>query len=241
MEIEENTDANTETKKKTDSEWNEVEKVILNRRSVRRFRSKKVPDYLLRRILEAGRYAPSAGNCQPWRFIVLQNWEMIQEMSDILIKKMGPLEKIVNSTGLARDIAVSAIGLLKSQSMGDLRPFGATREVLAGRLKIFHDSPVVILVLKDTRGIDSPEFDTGLCSQNMVLAAHSLGLATCYIGFASFLKDKKWLRKMEISKPWEISTAICVGYPKFKPDGIVQRDMPQIDYYDQDGSKKILF
>lgn len=46
--------------------WNPVERVILERRSVRKYKDKQVPERLVRRILEAGRFAPTAGNSQSW-------------------------------------------------------------------------------------------------------------------------------------------------------------------------------
>lgn len=231
-----------ELKMEPDKRWTEVERVILQRRSTRMYRKTPVPEESIRRILEAGRFAPSAGNCQPWRFIVINSRMMIDEMESILFGMMSRMKGIVNAEGWKRDLFVSMTALFAPSGLGDLRPFGAVREVLAGRLKIFHDAPCVILVLKDTRGIDSPEFDTGICSQNIVLAAHSLGLGTCYIGFASLLKrNRNWMKKMKIQPPWAISTAICVGTPKFKSDGLCQRDMPQIDYYDESGRLRILY
>lgn len=46
--------------------WNPVEKVIFERRSIRVFKKEPLPRGVIRRILEAGRFAPSAGNSQPW-------------------------------------------------------------------------------------------------------------------------------------------------------------------------------
>jgi len=60
--------------------WNPVEKVIMERRSVRKFRKEPIPDNLIRRILESARFAPSAGNGQPWKFIVVKSPEIIAEM-----------------------------------------------------------------------------------------------------------------------------------------------------------------
>jgi len=54
---------------------------ILTRRSIRRYRKKKIPGEILEKILEAGRQAPSAGNRQPWHFIVITDDEIKQELS----------------------------------------------------------------------------------------------------------------------------------------------------------------
>lgn len=48
----------------------EIESQFLNRWSPRSFQDKPVPETLLRRVLEAARWAPSGNNLQPWRFIV---------------------------------------------------------------------------------------------------------------------------------------------------------------------------
>ncbi len=51
----------------------EASEAIRVRRSVRSYKSKTIPSATIRRILEAGRLAPSAKNYQPWRFIVVQD------------------------------------------------------------------------------------------------------------------------------------------------------------------------
>jgi nitroreductase len=51
----------------------EVFDAIKTRRSIRKYKSEPIPEERLRTILEAGRLAPSAGNRQPWRFIVIQD------------------------------------------------------------------------------------------------------------------------------------------------------------------------
>src|SRR5579864_1883952 len=62
------------------ADWNDVEHAILTRRSIRKFKGRQVPAFMIRRILEMGRFAPSQGNCQPWSFIVVRDKEMIAEM-----------------------------------------------------------------------------------------------------------------------------------------------------------------
>jgi len=54
---------------------------VLSRRSIRRYEKKDIPEDVLDKILEAGRQAPSAGNIQPWHFIVLTDYEIKKELS----------------------------------------------------------------------------------------------------------------------------------------------------------------
>ncbi len=55
--------------------------IILNRRSIRRYERKEIPKDVLNKILEAGRQAPSAGNVQPWHFIVLTDYDIKEKLS----------------------------------------------------------------------------------------------------------------------------------------------------------------
>ncbi len=60
----------------------EVMALLKGRRSVRRYQPDPVPEELVKKILEAGRWAPSASNRQPWEFIVIQDkgmrWQVAQ-------------------------------------------------------------------------------------------------------------------------------------------------------------------
>ncbi|MDD5255393.1 MAG: nitroreductase family protein [Candidatus Omnitrophica bacterium] len=55
---------------------------IFKRRSVRRFAQKEVPDAQIQKILEAGMSAPSAGNEQPWQFVVIKKRQTLDELSE---------------------------------------------------------------------------------------------------------------------------------------------------------------
>jgi nitroreductase len=54
---------------------------IKNRRSIRSFQNKAIPEDYIKMILEAGQWAPSASNRQPWEFIVLRNHEVIEKLA----------------------------------------------------------------------------------------------------------------------------------------------------------------
>ena len=61
--------------------------VVLSRRSIRRYRQKEIPRYILEKILEAGRQAPSAANRQPWHFIVITDHEIKKKLSQWRLSK----------------------------------------------------------------------------------------------------------------------------------------------------------
>ena len=67
-----------------------VMNAIINRKSVRRYTEQAIPDEILAKILEAGRFAPSWVNVQPWKFIVVTN----QEVKDILCEASGGQKQV---------------------------------------------------------------------------------------------------------------------------------------------------
>jgi len=97
---------------------------------------------------------------------------------------------------------------------------------------ITFNAPAVIHLLKDKRGISHPDIDVAIAAQNLVLAAHSLGLGTCYIGFiASTVPYAPSIKKMlKITYPYELVTSICVGFPKINMNKPVPRGKAPIEW-----------
>jgi nitroreductase len=62
----------------------DVLEAIKTRRSVRTFKKAPVPEELVEKVLEAGRWAPSSKNRQPWKFIVLRSSEVRKKLSELL-------------------------------------------------------------------------------------------------------------------------------------------------------------
>lgn len=53
---------------------------ILSRRSIRKYKTDKVPEEMINKILEAGMCAPSAGNEQPWEFIIITERNILDDI-----------------------------------------------------------------------------------------------------------------------------------------------------------------
>lgn len=225
-------------------DWNPVEKVILERRSNRKYKDKQVPEALVRRILEAGRFAPSAGNSQPWRFMVIRDQKMIDEMEKYVQLRCKLFKFFLNwRTSPLGKLAwlYSQIGIRLMPNDLHPIPFSAITVIADGKLKLLHGAPTVILIFKDKRGAAKPELDCGICGQNMILAAHSLGLGTCWVGFVELLKyGTKWRRKLGISFPYDLVEGIALGYPVGNPDGIVERELQEVEWYENGQCKTVL-
>ncbi len=233
---------------KSGAAFNAVENVIYGRRSIRFYeKNKQVPEYLVRRILEAGRYAPSAGNGQPWKFIVVQDQAMIKEMEDDVIKKL----KLVMRFAWYLDTWVPykqykqwVANLLMRflPNMFHPVPFGAMKLITEGKLGLWHGAPTVLILLADKRSPGDPSLDTGIAGQNMVLTAHSYGLGTCWVSFMTPLSMyRKWRKRLGIRYPYKLVTSIAIGYPRGTPDGQVSRETQAIDWFGENGTFKVVY
>ena len=226
------------------ADFNLVEDVIYGRRSVRFYKKKQVPEYLVRRILETGRFAPSAGNGQTWKFIVVRDLKMIEEMTEDILGMMRRIKKFADyiepGAGSKRWRANMLMRI--RPNMFHPIPFGAMKFMGEGKLGVWHGAPTVILLLADVRTPGDPSIDIGITGQNMVLAAHSYGLGTCWVSFATPLAMMpKWKKKLGLRYPYKLLTSIALGYPRGVPDGYVNRETQAIDWFDEDGNFKLVY
>ncbi|MGA3112496.1 MAG: nitroreductase family protein, partial [Candidatus Bathyarchaeia archaeon] len=59
---------------------------LRDRRSVRKYQTRPVPEELIRKVLEVAGWAPSAHNAQPWRFVVLADPQVKRRMAEAMAK-----------------------------------------------------------------------------------------------------------------------------------------------------------
>jgi nitroreductase len=230
------------------AEWTAVERAMLERRSIRKFRKAQVPAYLIRRLLEVARFAPSQGNCQPWKFAVIRDQDMIRGMEDFCVgecrKLSGSLDYAAMPAGSLRYRVARAkakLFNLLQPNMAHPVPVTALTAIAQGRFAVFHRAPTLILILMDKRGVGIPALDIGICGTNIVLAAQSLGLGTCWIGFSKFLNEsREWCERLGVESPYEIEEAIAVGYPVGDTTHLVPRETHETAWF-ENGRKESVY
>ncbi|MFC1529619.1 nitroreductase family protein [Gemmatimonadota bacterium] len=133
------------------------------RRSVRQFRPDRVPDEHLMRILDAARSAPTSGNQQPWKFLVITDRAKIDQLRDTCIE--SSLESARQRPGF------------------DPASEPATRARLEQTFGNYLSAPVYVVVLTDanSRYPSYNRFDGSLAAGYLILAARALGYGTCFI------------------------------------------------------------
>jgi nitroreductase len=163
---------------------NEVLKAIKNRRSVRVYRSEQLRPVDLDQILEAGIYAPSGHNTQPWHFTVIQNRAVMSHINDLSKKVMAarPVEWI--------------------QKLGANPEFDLT-----------YHAPTLIIVSGRTDAI-TWKTDCDAAMQNMMLAAESLNIGSVWLGFATFglRNNPAECRALGIPEGYEAHYGMALGY-----------------------------
>ncbi|OPY67518.1 MAG: NADH dehydrogenase [Syntrophorhabdaceae bacterium PtaU1.Bin034] len=207
--------------------WTEMERTIMERRSVRNFRKDPVSPHLIRRILEAGRFAPSAANAQPWKFTVITDpgfHDELENACQMFWANMAP--------AFQNDEA--AMGLYKQlpAAVFDPRVQRGIACVAKKELPVFMNAPVIIIVGSNTR-MSFPELHAGICGQNMNLAAMALGLGAVWCNFGTALNFIPELKlKLGFPDPlWVIQTTLCIGYPSFKQQGTVARHSRPVTWF----------
>jgi nitroreductase len=178
----------------------ELDACIKGRRSVRAYTDELVSKEHINSILEAGVWAPSGMDRQPWRFIIIEDKALIKLVSDetkTLVKQnMPPLAAQFNTD---KDV-------------------------------ICYNAPMLVLVCteKDPQWNHVNLLDSVLATQNMFLKAYELGLGTCYMGFVQLLNSKpEVLRKLGVPENCEMTVPFIIGHPKAK-QGKGKRSKPNV-------------
>ncbi len=228
--------------------FNEVESVILQRRSVRNFLDKQVPEYLVQRVLECGRFAPSAGNNQSWKFVVVRDPALIEEMTGYVRTWAHRVSRVLDPTypGALVTPAASRVtrAVLSRCATSAMHPTGLAGlgQLGLGQLGLWHGATTVILILVDVRGTGSPYIDVGIAGQNMVLAAHSMGLGTCWVSFSTFIAMRPRYRAMfGLRYPLRLATSIALGFPAGQPDGYVARETHETVWFEPGGHRSVRY
>lgn len=187
----------------------DIIEIIKTRRSVRDYKEDPVSDEDIKFLIDCARYAPSGSNTQPWGFLVIQNKEMIQKLSDSGKKAMIPLaEKITNNP----KNAAGFISYLKTKGTN-----------------LFHNAPLLLIIFGNEKSVTA-DWDCAMAAQNMMLAAHSRGIGSCWIGLAlPALMDEKILQELGAPSGYKAVAPLIFGYPKGKAV-MPERKEPEIKW-----------
>jgi nitroreductase len=191
---------------------NSVIEVINKRRSIRAYEPKPVPKDIINTIIEAGNQAPSQGRevndsfkFQPWRFVVVEDAVFRQQLVETTMPFWKQMIDSMKETHpqLYKNITTLYDALPEPKDL------------------VYHYAPVIIFVI----GPPSYAVSCALACENIMLAATSLGLGTCYVGFGMMVKgNAEVVQALELTEGERIYGPILLGYP---------RDDPKVRFMDQ--------
>ena len=190
--------------------------LMRSRRSCRNYVDRPVAKNLLEDLVKIGATAPSGTNCQMWTFTVLPDRKSVLSFADgvaafytvLNLRAARPTLRFV-----ARMLAGDALGKYY-RSYYERIEEGLRMWREEGRDLLFHGAPALILVGGDIEA-SCPAEDALLASQNILLAAHSMGLGTCLIGFAveAIKRDPALREAISLPSGERIYAAIALGWP----------------------------
>ena len=182
---------------------NQVIETIAKRRSVRAYDPRPVPKDVIETVIEAGNQAPSSGMedeetgefvFQPWRFVVVEDPKFRQKL----------LEAALPVWRSAMEGMKEKHREMYEQVMGQYEAMPEPRDM------IYYSAPVILYVI----GPAGSEVSCALACENIMIAATSLGLGSCYVGFGAMVTgDAEVAQALELRAEERIHGPILLGYP----------------------------
>jgi nitroreductase len=187
-----------------DLNMNETLKSIRNRRSTRGFLPEQLTDIEMQAIVEAGIYAPSATNKQPWHFTVIQNKDMLDRLS-IAFKEIA-----------------------RKSDNEYIRRFADNE-----KFHVFYNAPAVVLVSGDENN-NYASVDCAAAVENMLVAAESLEIGSCWIGLIAYLLNSEegteFVKELGIPEGFKQIHAVSLGHKKIKVTNAPSRKENTVNY-----------
>jgi len=171
----------------------DVLECIASRRSIRSYTDEQIPEDTLMELIEMGVKAPTGSALEPWGFVILQDREELEALSakakETILKNLDTYAYFKQYKNLLED----------------------------PKFNIFNNAPTVLVIYGNTAS-HWYVYDCSLVAGNIMLAAYSQGIGSCWIGFAeAVLNTKEFKEKHGVPEGYELVCTLGLGYMKGKP------------------------
>jgi nitroreductase len=180
----------------------DIIQVINDRRSIRKYKSDPVDDKTVEMLIDAARKAPSWGNSQCWHFVIVRNPDIKDKLADTLFGVTDRPNSVVLSIKQAPVVIAICAELKKSGT--------------------YHREPAEYATDK---GEYWYMFDTALATENLSLAAHSMGLGTVIAGA---FDAQAAARILKAPAGFVVVALTPLGYPAEAPHPRPRKDIGEI-------------
>lgn len=186
---------------------NDIVELIKSRRSIRKYLDKPLSKETIDTLIESAKWAPSGMNEQPWGFIVIQDKNLIKKISDLAIPYINRL--------IAKDPK-----LLRYKKRMNVKNFS-----------ILYHAPCVIIILGKKKSFSYAN-DCSMAAQNLMLAAWSMNIGSCWVGMTKVLEEDNWfIKTFQIPDEYAIVAPIALGYSDQKDVPVIERKPVEIIRY----------
>jgi nitroreductase len=180
------------------------DELLRNRRSTRNYQDIPVPVEVIQGMIKESTLAPSAGNGQPWKFIIVNNRDMLKRLSDESKKNI-----LAHIAANPNDYAKKYQRMLQNESFN-----------------VFYNAPSLIMIV-GLSNLKNLYVDCALVACYFMMAATSKGLGTCWVNLGAEIHDPKIRSTLGIPDNCTIVAPIILGYPKRIPPA-PKRKAPEI-------------
>jgi nitroreductase len=191
--------------------------IITTRQSYRAFKSDPIPGEIMHKILLAASNSPSYTNTQPWEVAVVTGQKK-DELSEKLIKLVKANAPTSPDVPAPVNWPPEMSKLQQEHGARRLNILGVERGDKEGREKLklmnfeFYGAPCAVFLFMDGTLGEWSVFDMGLFTQNLILAAHSLGVESCIqASVTDYAKEIKSV--LNIAEDKKLLACISMGYP----------------------------
>lgn len=209
--------------------------LMASRRSCRNYTDRAVDRSTLEDLVKIATTAPSGTNCQNWTFTVLPDRAAVAELGERVGAFFRKLNRLAEKRLLRKSLKIIGKPELDNyyQEYYQSVVEGLREWEQYGRDRLFHGANAVIAVASKPGG-SCPMEDAMLATQNILLAAHSMGLGSCLIGFAveAMRNDPSIKTFIKIPAEETVYAVIAVGYPDETYERLTGRKRFELRYYE---------
>jgi nitroreductase len=208
---------------------------IQERKSIRRYKQVPVPDEDIRKILDAGRWAPSANNIQPWSFIVIKDNEILGSMADAVRDMIDRMVPYAESEKQAQRLAAYKGNYYTFFENAPvviavcMEAYDAGTDRLLSKMGYSADD---IKRLRPLPGLQS----VAAAIQNMLLAIHALGYGSCWMT-GPLVAQEAFEKLLGFGKERSLAALLPMGVPDENPPSRPRKPVEEMMRIVKEGKK----
>lgn len=195
--------------------------LLQTKRSTRRYLPELVSESDIKEVLDVMKYAPSASNARAWKFIILTDQNKIKTLSKKIVQAINLTRKLVTNFFIKNFFIYGQLRKTIKEPSFTISMDRIIGDSLAGKDPIFFNAPCVIFLYSPNYG-NLAGNDSGIIMTYGMLAAETLGLGSCWIGFAqeSLQRLKSLSKFIGIPRGYTVWGCFTLGKPVPKFNGI---------------------